>query len=85
VVTIQDDLGGVRQIVEIHLLHALDKGPVLDDQVQLAVADPPRYVQVPGTHTRPASIGHGRLRVKHRAVPLEGAHAGFEKGTIARR
>ena len=81
----QHDLRGARQVLEVLLLHRAREGFVLDHDVQLAVADPARDVQVGRAHARPAAVGDRGLRVHHRPVPLEDAHAGLEQRRGSRR
>src|SRR5690606_3699785 len=43
---VEDDLGGVLEILEIGLLHLRREFLVLDDGIELAIAEPARDVQV---------------------------------------
>ena len=51
--------------------------------VELPVAEPALDVQIARADARPAAVGHRRLGVHHRAVPLEDPDAGFEQRAIA--
>ena len=79
---LQDDLGGVRQILQVHRFHLARERLVLDHHVELAVAEPARDVEVARADPRPPPVRHGGLGVQHGAVPLEDAHARLQQRAI---
>ena len=81
---VENHLGRVGEILEVHLLHLLPERLVFDHRVELAIAEPARDVQVGRADTRPARVGHCGLRMQHCSVPLEHAHARFDQRTVAR-
>ena len=81
---IEDHFGRVVEIGEVHRLELMRERLVLDDHVELAVPEPAGDVEIGRSDAGPASVRHGGLRVQHRAVPFEHAHAGFEQRPVSR-
>jgi len=82
-VALQDNLRGISEIVKKHFLHLACERLVLDDDVQLAVAEPACDVEVGRTDSGPSSIGNRSLRVNHRTVPLKNTNARFEERPVS--
>src|SRR4051812_37319164 len=81
---IQDDFGGIRQILEVHCFHFGCERLVFDYRVQLAVAKPTRDIQIRRSNARPTSIRDGSFRVEHSAVPLKYAYSCLEERPVTR-
>src|SRR5690242_3260279 len=81
---IEDDLGRIRQVAQVCVLHLRGERSVFDDRVELAIAQPAGKVEVRRADARPAAVRDGCLRVNHRSVPLEDADPRFEERTVTR-
>ena len=80
---LENDFSRVAQVDLVLRGHALRERGVLDGDVDFAIAQPARDVEIARADARPVRIGDRGLRVQHRAVPFEYLHAGFEQWTIA--
>ena len=78
----QHDLGRPREVALVLRHHRFADAPVLDRDVELVVAHPARDVEIGRADARPERVGNGGLRVQHRPVPLEDAHARVEQWPI---
>ena len=79
---VQHDFGRALEVLDEHRFHLPGKPRVLDDDVELAIADPARDVQVRRSDARPAAVGDRRLRMQHGPVPLEHADAALEQRPV---
>ena len=77
---VQDHLGGVREVVQVHRVHQGREGPILGDDVELVVAEPAGHVEVRRAHPRPAPVRDRRLPDVHAVA--RGLHVRRRAGIV---
>ncbi len=80
----KDDLGRAHEIGFELRSHPLCELRVLDRDIELVIAHPTRDVEIGRSDPRPEPVGDRALRMQHRSVPFEDAHACLQQRSVAR-